>query len=134
MDVLYGTNFHRGLMLARQLNPKWIVLIAYSAPTAHWIAAQQHEFFMCPPGEETLFLTRRELGGHEDDGTRIDAVLIDDPTRVEDHSWSGRLQEIYDLALDATYRSHGLLAHLETPVSDTAIADIAHAITCTADQ
>src|SRR5207244_1318103 len=61
MNVLYGTNFHHGLMLARKLNPRRIVLIAYSAPTAHWMEAEQGELFVYPPGEDTLALTRLEL-------------------------------------------------------------------------
>src|SRR5205823_4474760 len=129
MDVLYGTNFHHGLMLAQTRRPQRIVLIAYSAPTAHWVEARQGELFTYPPSDETLALTRVELERAMDSGARIDAVLIDDPTRADQYSWTGRLREIHDLAGYATSRTHGHFAHIDTPANNTAIADIANAIT-----
>jgi hypothetical protein len=129
MAFLYGTNFHRGLVYARSRQPQRIVLIAYSAPTAHGRGPDKYEnFFSFPPAPETLDLTRRELDGAVNDGARIDAVLIDAPARGENHSWTGRLHEINDLAADATLRSHGLLARIETPASDRVIADIVQAM------
>ena len=135
MRVAYGTNFHHGLVLARARNPKRIVLIAYSSPTAHWVGpdARDH-FFAYPPCTETLTLTTRELDGAVGDGIRVDAVLIDDPARPENYFEVGRLHEINELAADATRRSHGLLAHIETPASARVIADIVDAITNTSHQ
>ena len=135
MSALYGTNFHQGLVLARARNPKRIVVIAYSSPTAHWTGPDERDhFFAYPPCTETLTLTKRELDGAVVDGVRIDAVLVDDPARPENYFEVGRLQEIRDLAADATFRSHGVLAHIETPASDKVIADIVHALTNTAQQ
>jgi hypothetical protein len=135
MSVLYGTNFHQGLVLARARNPNRILVIAYSSPTAHWVGPHPRDhFFAYPPCTETLKLTKRELDGAVDDGVRIDAVLIDDPARPENYFEVGRLQEMNELAADATFRSHGLLAHIDTPASDEVIADIVHALTNTAQQ
>ena len=135
MAFLYGTNFHRGFAYARSRNPQRIVLIAYSAPTAHSTGPDKHDnFFSFPPIPETLDRTKREVDGAVDDGVRIDAVVIQDPSRGEAHFWTGRLHEINDLAADATFRSHGLLAHIDTPASDKVISDIVHAITNTASQ
>jgi len=61
-------------------------------------------------------------------------VLIDDPARPENYFEVGRLHEINELAADATFRSHGILLHIETPASDEMIADIVHAITNTSLQ
>lgn len=135
MSVAYGTNFHHGLALARARHPKRIVLIAYTPPTAHWVGPTPRDaFFAYPPCTETLELTKRELDGTVNDGVRIDAVLIDDPARPENYFEVGRLHEINELAADATFRSHGLLLHIETPASDEMIADIVHAITNTSLQ
>ena len=135
MNVLYGTNFHHGLVQARSRNPKRIVLIAYSAPTAHWDGPGERDyFFSWPPTPETIDRTKRELDGAVNDGVQIDAVLIENPARRENHSWTGHLHQINDLATDATYRSHGLLAHIPTPVSDRDITDIVNAIANSASQ
>lgn len=135
MCALYGTNFHQGLVLARARNPKRIVLIAYSPPTAHWVGPDQRDcLFAYPPCTETLTLTKRELDGAVSEGIRVDAVLIDDPARPENFFEVGRLQEIHKLVADATFRSHGVLAHIETPASEKVIADIVHALTNTANQ
>lgn len=92
---------------------------------------EREYFFSWPPIPETLDRTKRELDGAVNDGVRIDAVLINGSERGEHHHMVGRLHEINDLGADATSRSHGLLAHIETPVSDKVIADIVHAITNT---
>jgi hypothetical protein len=136
MAVLYGTNIHQGLVYARSRNPKRIVVIAYSAPTAHWMGPDDRQcLFSWPPTLETLERTKREFDGAVNDGVRIDAVLIDDPGRGDTYSaWTGSLHEINDLVTDATFRSHGLLAHVDTPVSDMVIADIVHALTTTSLQ
>ena len=83
MAVAYGTNFQQGLALARLRKPKRIVLIAYSAPTAHWIGPHELDcFFSYPPCTETLDLTKAALDAAVAVGVRMDAVLIDDPTRI----------------------------------------------------
>ena len=128
MAVAYGTNFQQGLALARSRKPRRIVVIAYSAPTAHWIGPHELDcFFSYPPCTETLDLTKAALDAAVAVDVRVDAVLIDDPTRTEP-SWTGRLHEIHDLAADATFRSHGVLVQLQTPVTDKMIADVANAI------
>jgi hypothetical protein len=133
MDALYGTNFHQALSLARACRPQQIVIVAYSAPSAHFDAARNASVFSFPPRQETLTLTKFELDLTVASGARIDLVLISDPARPASDATVGRLHEIHDMGADAAHRSQGTVVQLDTPLSQRTIDDVVGAIAGRAD-
>ena len=129
MDALYGTNFQQALALARGRRPQQIVIVAYSAPTAHFDAERGASFFSFPPTVETLTRTKAELDAAVAAGARVDLVLISDPAREASDFKVGRLHEIHDMGADAAHRSHGIVLQLETPLSERTVTDVIDAIT-----